>query len=48
MTVNTRAMPDETPEAELPPTEERRKRPQPKPIPRPFPGATMQPPPETT
>ena len=28
-----------------PPTEERRRRPQPKPFP-PFPGATMQPPPE--
>src|SRR6266516_1200063 len=28
------------------PAEDRRRRPQPKPIPRPFPGATMQPPPE--
>jgi cell division protease FtsH len=34
----------ETPET--PPSEERRRRPQPKPVPRPFPGATMQPPPE--
>jgi cell division protease FtsH len=38
--------PEETPEAEEAPAEERRKRPQPKPVPRPFPGATMQPPPE--
>jgi cell division protease FtsH len=39
--------PDESPQTpETPPAEERRKRPQPKPIPRPFPGATMQPPPE--
>jgi cell division protease FtsH len=39
--------PDEAPETpQAPPAEERRKRPQPKPIPRPFPGATMQPPPE--
>ncbi len=39
--------PDESPQTpQAPPTEERRKRPQPKPIPRPFPGATMQPPPE--
>ena len=39
--------PDESPQTpDTPPAEERRKRPQPKPIPRPFPGATMQPPPE--
>jgi cell division protease FtsH len=40
--------PDEVPAAPAePPTEEEKKRrPQPKPIPRPFPGATMQPPPE--
>jgi cell division protease FtsH len=39
--------PDESPQTpQTPPAEERRKRPQPKPIPRPFPGATMQPPPE--
>ncbi|HEY7017404.1 MAG TPA: AAA family ATPase, partial [Gaiellaceae bacterium] len=39
--------PDEQPAStQVPPQEERRRRPQPKPIPRPFPGATMQPPPE--
>ena len=38
--------PEEPSEAVEPPAEERRRRPQPKPIPRPFPGATMQPPPE--
>jgi cell division protease FtsH len=44
-----KVFPDETPSApEEAPAEERRRRPQPKPVPRPFPGATMQPPPETT
>ncbi|HET7554870.1 MAG TPA: ATP-dependent zinc metalloprotease FtsH [Gaiellaceae bacterium] len=43
----TTVFPDESPQTpQTPPAEERRKRPQPKPIPRPFPGATMQPPPE--